>query len=158
MSCNNYNTHADHEKGNVEISFYLTPNGTNLLLKPLVSLIIVDSNKLFLSQVGENRSKYTDMDIMDKVKLTANTSIEGFEEAASVGTIPTAVTYDMEKLTGLDPGSPEKRLKTFLPPGIETISDPVMEKYISKIQVHMNHSTEVIVRVQAIISLLNSKI
>ena len=64
-SCNKYNTHADLEKVHVEIDFYLTTNGTNLFLKPLVSLIIGDSNQVFLSQVVEDLSKGTAMDIME---------------------------------------------------------------------------------------------
>ena len=51
-SCKKYKTHADQEKGIVEGAFYLTPNGTDLLLKPLVSLIILDANQAFLSHVG----------------------------------------------------------------------------------------------------------
>ena len=35
-SCNNYKTHGDQDKGNVESAFYITINGTNLFLKPLV--------------------------------------------------------------------------------------------------------------------------
>ena len=64
-SCNNYKTNEDREKGNAESALYLTPNGTNLLLKPLVSLIIGDENQAFLSQVGEDLAKDTVMDIMD---------------------------------------------------------------------------------------------
>ena len=41
-SCNKYKTHTDLERGGVDSAFYLTTNGTNLLLKPLVSLIIGD--------------------------------------------------------------------------------------------------------------------
>ena len=44
-----------------------------------------------------------------------------------------------------------------MPPGIETILDPVMEKFVCKLQVHLNHSAEVIVGDQAIIYLLKSK-
>ena len=73
------------------------------------------------------------MDIMDGVNLTANASMEGFEEASYVGKIATAGMEVIENLTGWDLGSPAKRLKTFLPPGIETISDPVMEHFISKL-------------------------
>ena len=47
-SCNRYKTDADLDKVNVESAFYLTPNGTNLFLKPLVSLIIGDINQVFL--------------------------------------------------------------------------------------------------------------
>ena len=81
-SCNKYKTHADQEKGNVDNAFYLTPNGTNLFLKNMVSLIIGDENQVFLSQAVENLSRDTDMAIMDKVNRTANTSVEGVEEAA----------------------------------------------------------------------------
>ena len=35
-SCNNYKTHGYQDKGNVESAFYITINGTNLFLKPLV--------------------------------------------------------------------------------------------------------------------------
>ena len=35
-SCNKYKTHVDQEKGNAEISFCLTPNGTTLFLKHMV--------------------------------------------------------------------------------------------------------------------------
>ena len=52
VSCNKYKTHADQEKGNVESDFYLTKNGTNTFLKPLVSVIIGDANQVFLSQLG----------------------------------------------------------------------------------------------------------
>ena len=72
--CNKYNTHEDQEKGNVESDFYLTPNDTNLFLKPLVSLIIGDSNEAFFSQVGEDLSKDTAMALMYKVNRTENTS------------------------------------------------------------------------------------
>ena len=51
-----------------------------------------------------------------------------------------------------------RRLKTVVPPEIVTISYPVMEKFVSKIQSHLTHSAEVIVRSQVSISLLNSKI
>ena len=80
--CNKYKTHADQEKGHVESALYLTTNGTNLFLKPLVSFIIGDANKAFFSQVVEDLSKDTVMAIMEKVNRTANTSTEGFEEAA----------------------------------------------------------------------------
>ena len=46
--CNNYKTHVDKERGNVESTFYLNPTGTHLFLKPLVSLIAGDSNQEFL--------------------------------------------------------------------------------------------------------------
>ena len=63
-------------------ALYLTPNGTNLFLKNMVSLIIGDENQVFLSQAVENLSRDTDMAIMDKMNRTANTSVEGVEEAA----------------------------------------------------------------------------
>ena len=43
-----------------------------------------------------------------------------------------------------------------MPPGIETISDPVMAKFISKLQVHPNHCAEVIFGAQESIYVLNS--
>ena len=98
---NRYKTHADLEKG------------TTLFLKTLFSLIIGDSNQAFLSQVLEELSKDTYTDIMEDVNCTANTSTEGVEEAAYVGTIPTKGTEVIDKLTGADPGSPAKRAKTF---------------------------------------------
>ena len=157
-SCNKYKTHEDQEKGNVDNVFYLTTNGTNLFLKPLISLIIVDVNQAFLSQVGEDLSNDTDMAIMDKVHHTANTSTERVEEAAYVGTMPTVGTEVIDKLTGGDPGYPYKRLKTFVPLDMETISDPVIKRFITKLQVHLNHSAEVIVGSQASIYFLNGKI
>ena len=48
-SCNKYKTHADREKGHVESALYITMNGTNLFLKPLISLIIGNANQAFLS-------------------------------------------------------------------------------------------------------------
>ena len=63
--------------------------------------------------------------------------MEGVEEATYIGTIPTAGTEVIDELTSGYPGSPENRLKTFVPPGIETISYPVMEIFISKLQVHL---------------------
>ena len=92
-------------------ALYLTRNGTNLFLKPLVSLIIVDANKAFLLQVGEDLSNYITMAIMDKLNRTVNTSTEGVEKAAYVGTISTARTDGIDKLTGAELGSPAKRLK-----------------------------------------------
>ena len=74
----------------MESSLYLTTNGTNLFLKPLVSLIIGDSNHVFLSKVVEDLSKYTGMAIIEEVNRTTNTSTEGVEEDDYVGTIPTA--------------------------------------------------------------------
>ena len=90
--CNKYKTHADREKGNMESDFYLTTNGTNIFLKPLVSLIIGDINQEFISQIGEDLFNYTSMAIMEKVNRTVNTSMEGVEEADYIGTIPTAGT------------------------------------------------------------------
>ena len=111
---------------------------------------------MFLSQVGEDLSKETDMDIMDEVNCTVNNLTEGVEDDAYVGTTPTAGTEVIKDLTGRDPGSQSKRLKDFLPTVIEAISDPVMGIF-SKLQVRLNHSAEVIVGAQASISLLNSK-
>ena len=105
----------------MESAFYMAPNGKNLFLKPLVSLIIGDENQAFLSQIGEDLFKETAMVIMDEVNRTANTSTEGVEEAAQIRTTPTSGTDFIDELTGREPGSPAKRLKTFLPPGMETI-------------------------------------
>ena len=127
-------------------------------MKPLFSLIIVDVNKDFLSQVGEDLAKDTVMAIMDEVNRTANISTEGVEEAAYVGKIPTAGTEFIDKLTVKDPGSPDKRVKTFVPLGMEKFSYPVIVKFISKLQIHLNHSVEVVVGAQERISLLNSNI
>ena len=80
------------------------------------------------------------MTIIDKLNLTVNTSTEGVEEADYVGTIPTEVTEFIDELTGGDLGSPAKRLKTFVPTGMETLSDPVIERFITKLHVHLNHS------------------
>ena len=44
-----------------------------------------------------------------------------------------------------------------MPPSLETISDPVMANFVSKQQVHLNHSAEVFVGYLAIVSLINSK-
>ena len=148
-SCRKYRTHSYREKGYVESALYLTPNGTNLLLRYLVSLIIGYANQAFISQVGEYLPKDTAMAIMDKVNHTANNSTEIFEEAAYIGTIPTAGMEVIYELTDGEPGSPSKRLKNFATPGMETISDPVIAKFISNLQVHLNHSTEVIVGAQA---------
>ena len=98
------------------------------------------------------------MAIMEGVNRTVNTSTEGFEEADYVGAIPTEGTEVIEKLNGADPGSPDKRLKTFVPPNMETISDPVISMFITKLQVHLNHSAEVLVGAQASTSLLNINI
>ena len=62
----------------MEISFCLNSNGKNLFFKPLVSLNIGDANHEFISQVGEDLSKETFMDIMKKVKHTADISTEIF--------------------------------------------------------------------------------
>ena len=64
-SFNKYNTHADQYKCHVESAFYLTTNGTNLFLKPLVSLIVGGANKAFLSQVVEDLHKDTSVAIME---------------------------------------------------------------------------------------------
>ena len=98
------------------------------------------------------------MAIMDEVNRTANNSTEVVEEYAFVGTIPTAGTEVIEKLNGGDLGYPDKRLKTFVPPGKETISDPVIARFITKIQVHLNRSAEVIVGDQVRIYLLKINI
>ena len=76
----------------MEISFCLNSNGKNLFFKPLVSLTIVDANQAFLSQVGEDISKDTSMDIMEKVNRTANTYTEVFDEASYIVTIAKTVT------------------------------------------------------------------
>ena len=76
----------------MESAFYITTNGTNLFLKPLVSFITGDANQVFLSQVGEDLYNYTAVSIMEEVNLAANTSTGVVEEAAYVGTIPTAGT------------------------------------------------------------------
>ena len=65
-SCNKYKTHAYREKGHTESDLCLTTNGKNLFLKPLVSLIIEDANQAFLSQVGEDLSTDTAMDIIEE--------------------------------------------------------------------------------------------
>ena len=72
----------------MEIAFYLTTNGTNLFLKPMVSLIIGDANQAFLSQVGEDLSKDTAMAIMEEVNRTANTSTEGLRRLLTSGRPP----------------------------------------------------------------------
>ena len=84
--------------------------------------------------------------------------MEGVGEATYIGTINTAGTESIEELTGADPGSPAKWLKTFVPPDMETVSDPILSSFITKLQVHFNHSAEVIVGDQTSISLLKSKI
>ena len=98
------------------------------------------------------------MAIMEGVNRTVNTSTEGFEEADYVRTISTAGTEVIYELTGADPCYPAKGLKTFVPQYMETIPDPVISRFITKLQVHLNHIAEVIVGYQASISLLNSKI
>ena len=72
--CNKYKTHAYREKGHVQSDLYLTTNGTNLLLKPLISLITGDMNQAFLSNVGEDMSKETSIAITEEVIRTINTS------------------------------------------------------------------------------------
>ena len=98
------------------------------------------------------------MAIMDEVNRNAKTSTSGVEEAAYSGNIAISGTEVIDEFNSGEPGSAAKRLKTFFPPGMETISDPVIANFISKLQAHLNHSAEVIVGDQAIISLLNSKI
>ena len=44
-----------------------------------------------------------------------------------------------------------------MPTGSETIADPVMEKFVSNLQVHLNHSAEVIVWSQDSIFLIENK-
>ena len=66
------------------------------------------------------------MAIMDEVNRTANNSTEVVEEDAYVRTITTAGTEVIDELTVADPGSTAKRLKIFVPPDMETISDPVI--------------------------------
>ena len=144
-SCNKYKTHADREKGHVDSALYITTNGTNMFLKPLVSFIIGYANQAFISKVGEELSKETDMAIMEEVKRTTNTSTEGVEEDAYVQTILRSGTEVIDELTGAYPGSTDKRLKTFVTSDMETISDPVISMFITKLQVNLNHSTEVIV-------------
>ena len=98
------------------------------------------------------------MSIIEEVNHTANTSMEGVEEAVYGKTIPTAGTEFIDKLTGAYPCSPDKRLKTFVHSDMETISDPVISRFINKLHVYLNDSSEVIVAAQESISLLNSKI
>ena len=85
------------------------------------------------------------MAIMEEVNHTANTSMEGVEEATYVGTIPTAGTEVIDELNGAEPGSPAKRVKTFVITDIDTISDPIISRFTTKLQVRLNHSAEVIV-------------
>ena len=98
------------------------------------------------------------MDIMEEVNRTENTSTEGAEEASYVGMIPTERTEIIDELTGADPVFPDKRLKTFVPPDLETISYPVISRFIIKLQVYLNKSAEEIFGDQAIIFLLNRTI
>ena len=121
-------------------------------------MIIGDANQAFLSQVGEDLSKYTSTAIMNKVNHTANNSTEVVEEAAYGRTISTSGTEVIDQLTGADLGSPCKRLKIFVPPDMETISDSVISRFITKIQVHVNNSAKVTVGSQSSIYFLNSKI
>ena len=72
--------------------------------------------------------------------------------------IPTSGTEVIEELTGAEPVSPAKRMKNFVPPDMETISYPVISRFITNLQVNLNHSAEVIVGDQASILFLNSKI
>ena len=72
--------------------------------------------------------------------------------------IPTSGTKVIEELTGADPVSTAKRLEILVTPDMETISDPVLSRFITKLQVHFIYSAEVIVGDQASISLLNSNI
>ena len=95
---------------------------------------------------------------MEELNRTTNSSTGWFEEAAYVRTIPTAGTEVIDKLTGADPGYPYKPLKIFVPPNMETLSDTVISRFITKLQVHLNHSTELIVGAQSIISFLNRNI
>ena len=60
----------------MERDFYLTSNGTHLLLEPLVSLTIGYANQAFLSHVGDDIPNDTTMYIMDEVNHTVNTSTE----------------------------------------------------------------------------------
>ena len=94
-------------------------------------MIIGDANQAFLSQVGEDLSKYTSTAIMNKVNHTANNSTEVVEEAAYGRTISTSGTEVIDQLTGADLGSPCKRLKIFVPPDMETILDPVISRFIA---------------------------
>ena len=75
-----------------------------------------------------------------------------------MGLPPTSRTEVIYVLNSADTCSPAKWLKTFVPPDLETISDPVISRFITNLQVHLNHSSEVIVGDQASIYLLNSKI
>ena len=70
-------------------------------------------------------------------------------------TIPTAIREVIDELTVAGPGSPAKRLKNFVPPDMETISDPVISRFFTKLQLRLNHNAEFIVGAQARISLLN---
>ena len=138
-------------------ALYLASNVTNLFLKPLVSPTTGDANQEFISQVGEDISKVTAMAIMYEVNRIVNNDTEGFEEADCIEKIETTGTDVIYELVCGDIGSSVKILRTFVPPKIETIADPVIAKLVSKLQLHLTHSAEVIVRSQASIYLLNSK-
>ena len=97
-------------------------------------------NQAFLSQVVEDLYKDTAMAIMEEVNCTANTSTGVVEEDAYIRTIPTAGTKVIQELTGADPCSTSKRMKTFVPTDMETISDPVISRFAVKLQVHLNNS------------------
>ena len=106
-------------------------------------------NQVFLLYIGEDLSRDTSMDSMREVNSTAKFLTEGVEDAAYVSNIPTAGTEVIAELTGGDSGSTAKRMKKILPPDMETISDPVISRYTTKLQLHLNNSSEVIVRDQA---------
>ena len=114
-SCNKYKTHEGKDKGDVKSTLYLTSNGTNLFLKPLVSLTTGYANQSFISQLGEYLSKYTIMAIVEEVNRTTNTSTEGFEEASYFGKIETAGIEVIDELACGDPGSSAKRIKNPYP-------------------------------------------
>ena len=86
-------------------------------------------------------SEDTAMVITEEVNRTANNSLEGVEEDAYFRTIPTVGTEVIYKFTGEDPGYPAKRLKMFVSLDMYTISYPVISKFITKLQVHFNHSS-----------------
>ena len=73
------------------------------------------------------------MAIMEEVNRTKNTSTEVFEEDSYVGIIPTAGTEVIDDLTGADQCSPAKRLTNFVPQDMETISDPVISRFITNL-------------------------
>ena len=74
------------------------------------------------------------MDITAEVNRTKNNYTEELEEAASVGNISTVSIEVMYEMECEDPGSPRKRLKTFVPPEVETIAYPVIAKFVSNLQ------------------------